>query len=336
MKNLGLEEILKDEPPYRLVQVEKLIYRDLVEDWDEASTLPKSLRAKLKSELPLEIKAETLRSQDRRTLKAVLSLSDGLLVETVLMMSPKNRNSVCVSSQVGCPLNCLFCATGKMGYYRNLTVAEIVNQVLFFERLLKKIGAKVTHVVFMGMGEPFLNFDNVLSSVKILNNKEMLNLGIRKISISTVGIPSAINRLRDEKIDVNLAVSLHAPNDNLRSSLIPINRVHPIKKVLEAVDSYITARKRRVMFEYILINGVNDSPKEATELALLLKHQLYHLNLIPYNPTGIFKASSLERIKGFKKILVEKKVPFTQRFRFGSDIKAACGQLASKEPHSIK
>jgi len=330
MKSLKIEEILKDEPKYRITQLQKLIFSDFIEEWQEATILPKNLRNKLDREFPQEIIAKLRYSKDQKTVKALIYLEDGLAIEAVLMIHPKKRNSICVSSQVGCPLGCEFCATGKMGFKRNLTVDEIINQVLLFGRLLKKRGGKITSIVFMGMGEPFLNYDNVLSAIKILNDKDKFNLGARRISVSTAGLPQAIRRFADENIETNLAVSLHAPNDKLRSDLMPLNRGYPIRKLLESVDEYIKKTGRKVMFEYILLKGVNDSTADAEELSRLMNHPLYHLNLILYNPTGDFKPSTTREISQFKKVLKNRNTPFTQRFRFGVDIEAACGQLAVK------
>ena len=182
----------------------------------------------------------------------------------------------------------------------------------------------------MGMGEPFLNYDNVISAIRIFNNKEKFSLGARRISISTVGIPSLIRKFSEEPLEINLAISLHAPIDSLRSSLMPVNRHYPLEQVLREVYSYVERRRRKVMFEYILIKGVNDSEKEARGLVKLLNHPLYHVNLIPYNPTGEFEPATVEKMEKFKEILTAGKISFTQRFRFGEDINAACGQLALK------
>jgi 23S rRNA (adenine2503-C2)-methyltransferase len=206
---------------------------------------------------------------------------------------------------------------------------EIVEQVLFFARFLKKENKRVSNIVFMGMGEPFLNYENVLGAIRILNDKKGLNIGARHISISTAGITEGIKKLAEEKLQINLAVSLHAPNNDLRSKIMPINEKYYIEKILTAVDEYIKKTKRQVMFEYILIKDINDSDKFARELAALVKKSLYFLNLILYNPTGLlgFKPSSSARIKQFKEILRKNKIKFSQRFRFGEKIKAACGQL---------
>lgn len=217
-----------------------------------------------------------------------------------------------------------------MSFKRNLKDFEIVEQVLFFARYLKNSQERVTNVVFMGMGEPFLNYENVISAIKILNDKEGFNLGARKFSISTAGIIEGIEKLAEEKLEVNLAISLHAPDDKLRSKLMPIGKKYSIKKILETVDDYIRKTNRKVMFEYLMIKDVNDSDSLAKKLIKLMKKRLYLVNLISYNPTADFKPSSKERIQKFKSILEKAGVYVTERYRFGREIKAACGQLAGK------
>jgi 23S rRNA (adenine2503-C2)-methyltransferase len=326
-----LKKILVKEPPFRLKQAKKAIFKDLIEDWSEITTLSLSLREKLKEKYPLKIQAESFVSGDKRTVKAVIILKDNLKIEAVLMRHKNERNTVCVSSQVGCPLGCAFCATGKSGFKRNLEVFEIIEQVLFFARYLKKEKQKITNIVFMGMGEPFLNYDNVLGAIKALNNKEGFNFGARRFSISTVGIIKGIEKLAEEKLEVNLAISLHAPDDDLRSKIMPINRKYPLSKILKAIEDYIKKTRRRVMFEYIMIKDLNDSDGHAKKLAeLMKKRELSFVNLISYNPTGIFKPSSITRIKKFKDILEKAGIVVTQRYRFGQDVKGACGQLAAK------
>ncbi|MDD5489462.1 MAG: 23S rRNA (adenine(2503)-C(2))-methyltransferase RlmN [Candidatus Moranbacteria bacterium] len=325
-----IEKIADSEPSFRLKQIKKAVFHDLIENWNEATTLPKNLREKLEKEMPLEISAEVFPSKDGRTVKAGIRLEDGLLIEAVLMKHTEKRNTVCVSSQVGCPLGCQFCETGKMGFKRNLMAMEIVEQVLFFARSLKKTGEKVTNIVFMGMGEPFLNWENVKKAIEILNDDNCFGIGARKISISTAGIIEGIEALAEEFPQINLAISLHAPDDKLRGELMPVNKKYPLVKVLRAVDEYIKKTNRKVMFEYVMMKDVNDSEEQAKKLSKLLKKPLYMVNLIAYNPTGRFKASPSERIKKFKSILEKAGIFATQRYRFGTDIEAACGQLAEK------
>ena len=329
-----IEKILEKEPSFRLKQVKKAISQNLIEDWREITTLSKELREKLFKECSIsELKEEkTLISKDNQTIKALFKLKDGSKIESVLMKHKDNRRTVCVSSQVGCSIGCEFCATSQQGFKRNLTVGEIIEQVLFFARLLKKEREKITNVVFMGMGEPFLNYDNVLSAIKALNDKDGFNLGSRHISISTVGIVEGIEKLSKEKLQVNLAISLHASNNELRSKLMPINKKYPIEKILATVDDYIEKTKRKVMFEYLMIDGVNDSFEQSEELSKLLKKPLYFVNLISFNPVAHsqFKPSPGWKIKKFKEILEKSGVVVTQRYRFGQEIKAACGQLAGR------
>ncbi len=333
MEIQNLKNILEGYPKFRLKQVYDLIFKNLINSWNKATNLPKDIKKLLQKKFPLEIKAKEQKTLDKNSLKASIELEDGKIVETVLMKHKDGRNTVCVSSQIGCPLGCLFCATGKMKFARNLEANEIIMQILYFARLLKKENQKVTNIVFMGMGEPFLNYDEVMKAIKIINNKDRLNIGARKISISTVGIIDGIKKLSKEPMQINLAISLHAPNDKLRSEIIPINKKYPLKKLIQACQNYIEKTNRRIMFEYILIKGLNDSPKHAKELAVLLKENfknLYIINLIKYNDTKKFKSSSTDQIKIFEKILKENDIPFVERYRFGDAIDAACGQLASK------
>ncbi len=343
-----IEEILKKEPPFRLKQARKAIFVDLIENWENITTLPQNLRQKLSENCQIsELKTEKiLTSKDKQTIKVLFELKDNSKIESVLMRhgsmnSPQTgRITVCVSSQIGCAMNCQFCATGQQGFKRNLSSSEIIDQILFFSRLFRKkwietrslLIERVTNVVFMGMGEPFLNYDNVLGAIKILNDKDGFNLGARHISISTCGITEGIEKLAKEPLQVNLAISLNAPNNGLRTILMPINKKYPIEKILAAVDGYIKKTKRRVMFEYLMIRGVNDSPAHAAELSRLLKRNLCFVNLISFNPTGHskFKPSPGWKIKKFKEILEKAGISVTQRYRFGREIKAACGQLAAK------
>lgn len=331
MELVKLDKILKAEPAYRLKQAYAAIFQDLIDDWQKVTNLPLGLRQKLNQEFPLEIKAKVLEARTKDSQKALLTLSDDSKIETVLLKHEDGRNTVCVSSQVGCPLGCLFCATGKMGFVRNLEIWEILVQVLFFARDLKKKGKRVSNLVFMGMGEPFLNYDNVMSAIKILNDKDSLNIGARHISISTIGITEGIKKLANEKLQVNLAISLHAPNNELRSEIIPYNEQYPIRSILKIVNFYLKKTNRQVMFEYLMINDFNDSEDQAEELVELLEllpKYLFVINLIVYNPTKGFEPSSPEKIKKFKDTLIKRKIKVTERYRFGQDIKAACGQLA--------
>ncbi|MBZ1348473.1 MAG: 23S rRNA (adenine(2503)-C(2))-methyltransferase RlmN [Candidatus Nealsonbacteria bacterium] len=331
-----LEKVLRGEPSFRLRQVKKAIFKDLIQNWDEITTLPQNLRQKLSEKCSIsELKAEKiLVSKDNQSAgKVLFKLKDGFKIESVLMRHVDGRITVCLSSQVGCAMDCQFCATGQQGFKRNLTSWEIIDQVLYFARSLKKDKEKITNVVFMGMGEPFLNYDNVLETIKIFNDKDGFNLGARHISISTCGITEGIKKLAREKLQVNLAISLHASNNELRDKLMPINKKYPIEKVLKAVDDYIEKTKRRVMFEYLMIDRVNDSPEQAEGLVKILKKPLYFVNLISFNPIGHsgFSPSPGWKIKKFKDILEKQGVDVTQRYRFGREIRAACGQLVGEK-----
>ncbi|MDP2812605.1 MAG: 23S rRNA (adenine(2503)-C(2))-methyltransferase RlmN [bacterium] len=323
-----LYKILEGQPKYRVQQVKEAIFKKLASNWSEVTNLSKELKEKLNQECPLEIKGQIFSSQASESTKALITLSDGLKIETVLLGHKDGRFTVCVSTQVGCPLDCKFCATGKMGLIRNLEYGEMINQVLFFSRYLKNNEQRVSNVVFMGMGEPFLNYDNVMKAIKYLN--EDLEIGARRMSISTSGVLHGIKKFSNEKMQVNLAISLHAPNDKLRSELMPINKRFPLDKLFAEVDEYIKKTGRRVMFEYLMIRGVNDQPHHAQELAKLMKKYLYMVNLISYNPTGVFKASKTADIRKFKEILEREGVAVTQRYSFGRDIEAACGQLTTE------
>lgn len=325
-----IETLLQSEPRYRLQQAKKAIFGHLAADWQDVSNFSKDFQIKLNQEAPLAINGQIIGDVHRQTIKALITLKDNLTIEAVLMRHADGRNTVCVSSQVGCPLGCLFCATGQIGFKRNLTAAEIVEQVIFFARLLKTEDKKITNIVFMGMGEPLLNYEQVLSAIKILNDPDGFNLGARHFSISTVGIPEGIKKLSHEKLQINLALSLHATTDELRSRLIPVNQKYPIQQLFKAIDNYLQLTRRQVMIEYILIKDVNDDNSAARELIKLVKKTLYMVNLIVYNPTDNFQPSSPDRVKMFKKILEEARIKVTLRHKFGNNISAACGQLIAK------
>lgn len=330
-----LEEIIikNDYSAFRLKQVKKQIFQRLISDWSEASDLPEKLRELLKekiyiSDITLVYQKE---SAEKDAIKALFRTSDGFLIEAVLMRHDRNRRTVCVSSQVGCAMQCSFCATGAMGFSRNLEASEILDQVLYFARLLKVTDEKITNIVYMGMGEPFNNYDNVMDSVKILNDKDGFNLGARHISISTCGIVPCIQRFTGENIQVNLAISLHAPDDDTRVKIMPVSRAYPLSKLMPAVADYVKKSKRKVMFEYILIAGVNDSDSHAKALAALMRqNKLFHVNLIKYHSSkeSIFRAPTETRRKKFFDILKKEGVSVTFRRSFGEDISGACGQLA--------
>jgi 23S rRNA (adenine2503-C2)-methyltransferase len=323
-------EILKKQPDYRLKQIYQAIFKDLIADWQQASNLPSNLLQELESKFPLAIKVKIFDSSKDASKKALIYLEDGLSIETVLLQHKTGRNTVCVSSQVGCPLGCLFCATGQMNFKRNLTDWEIVVQILFWARYLQNKQERVDNIVFMGMGEPFLNYDHVLKAIKIINDKKTLNIGARHISISTIGIIEGIKKLAFEKLQINLAISLHAATDDLRQRIIPTARKYTITKIIDAAKDYLKKTNRKVMFEYLLLANFNDSLTEAKKLSRLMNNKLFFVNLITYNPTGIYKPSPSQQVEKFKQILETNGVNVTKRYSFGQDINAACGQLANK------
>ncbi|MFH1284510.1 MAG: 23S rRNA (adenine(2503)-C(2))-methyltransferase RlmN [Candidatus Peregrinibacteria bacterium] len=328
-----LKEALESEPAFRLKQCRRAVYGEFVDSWKQATNLPKGLIEALEKSVPLAINAEIFESRDKKTAKALVTLEDGNKIEAVLMRHNDGRNTVCVSSQAGCGMGCDFCATGKLGLKRNLTTSEIIDQVIIFERYLKPSGQRVTNVVFMGMGEPMANFENVMAAIKILNDKDSFNIGARRISVSTCGIIGGIKRLAEFPLQVNLAVSLHAPNTELRSRIMPINKSFNIDRLMRALNNYLDKTGRKIMIEYVLLKGVNDSGQHAKELADLLKKSLgglFMVNLIPYNKTEKYNPPDGKDIFNFKAILENTGIEVSQRHRFGHDIEGACGQLAAK------
>ncbi len=324
----------RKEQAYRLAQAKRAFYAEFQDGWDNLSTFPKALRDDLKEQAPWdELKLEKLSESKRGDAeKALFACADGQLIEAVLMRHTAGRNTVCVSSQAGCPMGCSFCATGRQGFKRNLTADEIVEQAVFFARRLKTSGAHVTNIVFMGMGEPFNNYDNVMQAVRMLNDPDGFNLGARHMTLSTCGIVPGIKKLADDKLQINLAISLHAADDRLRTEIMPVNKAYPLVDLMDAIDEYSAKTNRKVFFEYLLLDGVNDSDEAAQDLADLLGHnpRLYHVNLIKYHATGKFTASSKDKREHFMQILRDRGIPVTFRVSFGEDIDAACGQLAGK------
>lgn len=328
----GLTQLLVDwkEPRFRAAQVWRWIYHNLANDPAEMSNLPKDLRQRLSAmtyigHLPM---AERVVAEDGLTEKAALQTRDGQLVETVLMRYP-GRNTVCVSSQIGCPLDCPFCATGRAGYSRDLTAGEIAAQVLHYSQRLRAENAHVTNVVFMGMGEPMLNLDAVWQALLNLNDPQGLALGMRRFTISTVGLIPGIERMAQAGLEVGLAISLHAPTDELRDKLVPINRRYPLARLLEATRLYVERTGRRVTFEYALADGVNDSDQCARQTVALLRGMLCHVNLIPMSAVAEsdYRPATRERLVRFMEILRQAHIQTTLRISRGGDIQASCGQL---------
>ena len=325
------------ESPYRSRQIWHGLYKNLWNSPEEFTNLPKKLQVLLANHYSFSgLKPVTTQSSvDGETQKTLFGLSDNLAIETVLM-NYESRRSLCISTQAGCAMGCVFCATGQMGYKRNLTSGEIVEQVLVFARQLQMHGERVTNVVIMGMGEPFHNYEATLQAIDRLGNPEGFNLGARRFTISTVGLVPAVKRFAKENRQVNLAISLHAANDDLRSSLLPINEKYPISQVIDACIEYLEITNRRITFEWALIMDVNDSKEQAFELGGLLQPfrrgnaTLCHVNIIPLNPTNQFHgvATSHKRAVEFKQVINQQGIPCTIRLRRGIDIQAGCGQLA--------
>lgn len=324
-----------DLKPYRLRQLYRAATKELLGSVDEVTTLSKELRLALGERGVAFSAIEPIalqRSGDEQTTKGLFRLHDGKEVEAVLMEHHGNRTTVCISSQAGCAFACAFCATGQGGFNRNLSAGEIFDQAWFFARVLAARERRITNVVFMGMGEPFHNYDAVMEAVALLNDPHGFGLGHRHITISTVGLVDKIDRFSGEHVQVNLAISLHAPTDELRSQLMPVNRRFPLSELMAACERYVRLTRRKVFFEYVMLSGVNDDKVCARALANLMRGHIYHVNLIPYNstPSAPYAATSDERIWEFAKILDDAGVPVTVRQNMGRDIAAACGQLQAE------
>ncbi|MDD5980497.1 MAG: 23S rRNA (adenine(2503)-C(2))-methyltransferase RlmN [bacterium] len=318
-----------NEKKYRAIQIYDFLYVKKVASFDDMTNLSLELRNKLKEDFVLEKPKLIKEQQDVDVNKYLFKLSDGNLIETVLMKHNYGL-SLCVSSEVGCNMGCIFCESGRLKKVRNLSAYELVTQILYVEELTK---SRITHVVIMGIGEPFDNYDNIMKFVTIVNDPKGLALGSRHITISTCGIVPKIKKFSEEPFQVNLAISLHAPTDSLRSKIMPINKVYPLDDLINAVKDYIKKTNRRVTFEYILLDNVNDKDSDAIALAKLLKGINCYVNLIPYNESSNFtlKRSNSSQIRTFYDILKKNNINVTIRREFGSKISAACGQLRSNK-----
>lgn len=317
-------------PGYRARQIWEGLYRHQYGLWSQFTNLPAVLQRRLEAEFGVVALQSVARiaSSDGLTQKTAFQLGDGQQVETVAMRYT-GRVTLCISSQAGCAMGCVFCATGQMGFRRHLTSGEIVAQVLHYSRELKQEGLKPTNIVMMGMGEPFHNYDNCMAAIDRLNDAAGYNFGARRITVSTVGLPHMIRRFAEERRQVNLAVSLHSADDKERSLMLPINRKYSIDEVLDACRYYVLLTHRRVTFEWALIDGVNDSSEHAARLAARLNGLLCHVNAIPLNPTTGYAgaATSMPRARVFKAALESQGIPCTLRLRRGIAIAAGCGQL---------
>ncbi len=328
------------EPRFRASQIHTWIYRKAVSSFYEMSDIPKQLRARLDAEAQVSIpRVLKQRVSADGTRKFLFEMNDKKKIETVVMPQGRDKDSrfsLCISTQVGCPVGCLFCATGQSGFQRNLKAYEMVGQLLGsrreMARKLKTDEELITNVVYMGMGEPMLNYDEMIGSIFILNDHKGINIGQRHITISTCGEAMGIRRLAEENLQVTLAVSLHAGNDTLRDVLIPLNRKYPLKELLEAVHFYIERTNRRVTFEYIMLDDMNIGAGDAQALIKLIKPLLANINLIPYNEvSGLeYKKPSSAKIRHFYNLLADGGLNVTLRDERGADIEAACGQLSAK------
>ncbi len=331
-----LEELMLslDEKKYRATQLFKWIYEKRVTTFDEMTDVSKKFREVLNRDFCI-VKPKIFLKQHSQdgTIKLLLELEDGNKIETVLMRY-NYGNVACVTSEVGCNMGCAFCASGLLKKKRELKVSELVGQILVLDDLLKEEGnnERITHVVVMGTGEPFDNYDNVMGFIRILNHPHGFAIGARHITVSTCGLVPMIEKYANEGIQINLAISLHAPNDEIRNKIMPISRKYPIDELMKAVKYYEQTAGRRVTFEYILLKGINDSTDNARELAKLIKGTLAYVNLIPYNPVNEMKyqRSDEKSVHNFMDTLMKLGVNVTVRKEFGTDIDAACGQLRAK------
>jgi 23S rRNA (adenine2503-C2)-methyltransferase len=341
------------EKKFRADQLWRSIYHETAESFEQMSTLSKPFRETLNSKYSISTLTEAmaLTSADGSTSKSLYRLHDGELIETVMMRYEtdghrRNRKTACISTQAGCALGCTFCATGQQGLRRNLTVGEIVAQVIEMQRIAyaedesqvesgKRTKGElqgVTNVVFMGMGEPLANYKNTMAAVRVLNDGQGLNIGARHITVSTVGLVPQILQLADEDLQINLAISLHAPDNTTRSQTMPINQRYPVEDLIRACHTYADKTKRRIFFEYVLLKEQNDSLEQAQKLGRLLNGLHCHVNLIPVNPTkeGPFERTDLEAAKRFQSGLKQYGIPSTLRMEKGIDINAGCGQLRER------
>ncbi len=327
-----LEELMiaEGQKKFRATQLFTWIYEKQAKSFDEMTDISLKFRNVLKEKYCLlKPTIYTKQISNDGTIKCLLNVKNDDKVETVIMRY-NYGNVICVSSQIGCNMSCTFCASGLLKKKRNLDVEEMVGQVLLMNELLSEENQKITHVVVMGTGEPFDNYDNVLDFVKIMNHPKAFAIGARHITVSTCGIPDKILRYANEGLQINLAISLHAPNNEIRSKIMPINRAYPLEKLMPAVREYERIAKRRVTFEYILLRDINDKMEHAEELAKLIKGTLAYVNLIPYNPVSENGYKRSNNVHAFLDKLTKLGVTATIRKEFGTDIDAACGQLRAK------
>ncbi len=317
------------EKKFKAVQIYDWLYKKRVSSFDEMTNIKKNVILKLKEDFEISKPTIVRKQSGKDVYKYLFELSDGNFVEAVLMVHDYG-NSLCVSTQVGCNMGCVFCESGRLKKKRNLETAEMVGQILLVE---EDLNLRISHVVLMGIGEPFDNYDNIMKFINIINSSKGIDIGARHITVSTCGIVPKIYEFADNKLQVNLAISLHAPNDELRSKLMKINKVYKLDDVIKSVKYYIQKTNRRVTFEYIMLKDINDSEECALELASLLKGLNAYVNLIPYNETShiYFKKTGNDKVMKFYDVLKKNKINVTVRREFGSEVSAACGQLRASQ-----
>lgn len=327
-----MREVFKENSmqAYRAAQVYEWLHKHLVSDYDEMTNLPKDMRESLKEHFPVPVFSIERKAVSKDgTAKYLFAMPDGDYVESVVMKY-KYGYTICVSSQVGCKMGCAFCASALGGFKRSLSAGEILSQVYTAQ---KDLGQRISHIVLMGMGEPFDNYENITRFITLITDEKGQNLSMRNISLSTCGVVPGIKALAQKKLQLTLSISLHAPNNEIRNRLMPVNKKYDIDELLSACKEYINATSRRISFEYAMIDGLNDSDENARELASRLRGMLCHVNLIPINEVkeSPFKPSSAERIASFTSVLEKRGITVTVRRKLGSDIDASCGQLRLKE-----
>ncbi len=337
--DIALKKFLEEqwEKPFRLTQIHQALYKDLIEDISSCTTISAKLREAMKEQFTQNILkvSHIANSANGQTTKFLLDTHDDRHIECVIMRHLSGRNTLCISCQAGCPMACTFCATGKLWLLRNLTVGEIVEQVMIAIHHLKKEWLQLRNIVFMGMGEPFLNYPEVKKSLDIFCGPKCLNFSERRVTISTCGIVPGIKKLMVDHPQISLAVSLHAPNDEARRAIMPVDNTYPLAVLMKTLDEYVEVTNKRIFYEYIMIKWVTDKLPYAYELADLMQGRLGHVNFIPYNAGEGIMGNNMEptsslMIKKFQRVLEERGIPSTVRFTMGDDIDAACGQLALK------
>ena len=339
-----LKEFLEEiwEKSFRYGQIENAIYKNFITDFDEIQTIPQALRDKLKENFQYTSLTvdHSATSKNDQTTKLLFKTEDDLLIEAVIMRHKTGRNTLCISCQAGCPMACTFCATGKLWLQKNLSLWEILDQVMYAAKLLNDEGGRLRNIVFMGMWEPMLNYDAMKLAIEAMCAQKKFDLSNRRVTVSTCGIVPWINKFADDFPQNGLAVSLHAPNDEIRKSIMPVDHTYPLDTLMSSLDRYTEKNNKRIFYEYIMINGVNDHIKLAYELWELLKWRLAHVNFIPYNAwegTGwTYSATPKFIIEKFQKILLEYWIVSTIRATMWDDIDAACGQLARKKKDQEK